>query len=213
MKEFDLIPDSYRVYLSKIKVFKISIFVLIIFIVVSSIALGAIEIAMKTTNKEIARLNSVNEMTRQQLKAFDELKLTKRDLDNKWNILNGLRSTPPPEMLLRAIDNALIDSQVWFTNLRFDRTENVNQDPELVDTGYFIVINPDKEQLSLSIGTKMTISGGAQNHSTLSEFVKKLLAQTAVLDAKVLQTSTNNNDKNINYVLEIIVNSRESAYL
>lgn len=211
MKEFDLIPESYRTYLSKVKIFKISAFVLIIFIAASSISFGAIEIVKQSANKKISQLKSINEVTRQQQEILNELQDVKNDLEGKWDILNGLRSTASPEVLLYAIDHALVDSNVWFTNLRFDRTESSVQNEELVDTGYFIVINTDKDKLALSIGTKITVAGGAQNHSTLSKFVKNLLDQAVILDARVLQTSTNNHDKHINYVLEIVVNSRESA--
>ncbi|MFK7794515.1 MAG: hypothetical protein AB8B89_04125 [Gammaproteobacteria bacterium] len=211
MKEFDLIPESYRLYLSKVKVFKVSLFVLIISIAASSIAFGAIEIVKQSANKKISQLKSANDVAQQQQKTLNDLQRVKNDLENKWNILNGLRSTASPEVLLYAIDHALLDSNVWFTNLRFDRTESSIQDEELVDTGYFIVIKTDNDKLPLSIGTKITIAGGAHNHSTLSKFVKNLLDQAVILDAKVLQTSTNNRDKHIDYVLEIVVNSKQSA--
>ena len=213
MKEFDLIPESYRAYLSKLKVFKMSVYVLVVFIIASSIAFGAMEVVKQSTNKKINELNSANEISRQQQKAFDDLQKIKDDLENRWNILNGLRSTPPPEMLLNAIDKALVQNSVWFTNLRFDRTESTVQNQEFVETGYFIVINPNADKLPLFIGTKITITGGAKNHSTLSKFVTNLLAQAVILDARVQQTASDQDDKYIDYVLEIIVNSKKSAQL
>jgi hypothetical protein len=187
--------------------------VFLLLIIASGIAYGAIGVAKRTASEKIEKLKLTNEVSRQQQQAFNELQNVKKDLENKWNLLNGLRSTPPPEDLLYAIDNALIDIDVWFTNLRFDRIERVLQKEELVDTGYFIIVNSQQEDASLSIGTKMVISGGAQNHSALSIFVKKLLAQSIILDAKVLETSTanKNKSKHIDYVIEIIVNSREQV--
>lgn len=211
MKEFDLIPDSYRVYVAKLHIFKRAIIVLIIFIALSGLAYGAIEVAKRTTNEKIEILTLTNQVTQKQQQEFNDLQQVKQKLEGKWNLLNGLRSTPPPEDLLYAIDKALVDIDVWFTNLRFDRVERMLMKEEAVNTGYFIIINSDQDNESLSIGTTMVISGGAQNHSTLSTFVKNLLAQEIILDAKVLETSTTNKSKYIDYVVEVVVNAEEKV--
>lgn len=212
MKEFDLIPDNYRTYISKLYITKLSVLVLIFFLIVSGIAFAGIEVAKKAASKKIDELKLTNEVTQQEQAKFNELQQLKQELENKWNLLNGLRSTPPPENILAAIDEALVDVNVWFTNLRFDRIEKMLPKNSTGDAGNFIIIGKD-ENNSLSIGTKMIISGGAENHSTLSVFVKHLLTQDIVLDAKVLETSTTNNSRYIDYVVEIVVNLKAVSQL
>ena len=59
----------------------------------------------------------------------------------------------------------------------------------------------------------MLIIGKAQNHSTLSSFVNKLLDEHVILDAKVLETSSNKdrNSNVVNFNLAITVNLEKES--
>ena len=97
--------------------------------------------------------------------------------------------------------------------MKFQRAEVQIEEEKLVNTGYFIIVTPDDEKQSLAIGTKMLISGEAPNHSNLSSFVKNLLDQSEILDAKVLGTSSDKNtkSKSVKFNLEITVNLENKA--
>ncbi len=212
MKEFDLIPDSYRIYLWNIKMTKLSVVTLISIIIILLFTYNAIVHATQEAETKIEQLNLIEDGKKQFKVKYEELLEEKNNLENKWKLLNGLRSTPPPEDIFSTIDDALVGLEVWFTNLNYNRTEQLSEQQSLVNTGYFIIINAGENE-SLSIGTKLLISGGAGNHSTLSKFVKNLLVQDSVLDAKVLETSSKSNQGigHINFVIEVVWN-QEAKY-
>lgn len=213
MKEFDLIPESYRIYIWKLQIVKISSLIFACILITIVIAYSAIVHAKNGASIQIEKLNAIKEVTSRQQDELNKLLQIKEDLDGKWDLLKSLRSTPPPEDIFYSIDAALRNVEVWFTNLKFERTERVSEQENLVDTGYFIIVNTGNDKSTLSIGTRLLITGGAANHSTLSSFVKNLLIQRSILDAKVLETSTERGQKksHINYVLEIIVNQNNKA--
>ncbi|MFK8026599.1 MAG: hypothetical protein AB8C40_00905 [Gammaproteobacteria bacterium] len=213
MKEFDLIPEDYRLRVVKLRIIKILLIVFVLLMVSTGIAYGAIELVKNNTSTKLDELKRINEVTRQQQDELRNLQSIKNNLNDQWELLNSLRSTPPPEELLMAIDRGLDDLDLWFTNLRFDRTEQITPRQDDINTGYFIIINSDSNKDSLSIGTKMVITGGSSNHATLSFFVKNLLSDSTILDAKVLETTTDRRSghSHINFVLEIVVNPYGTA--
>ena len=174
---------------------------------------GAIAHAKQNASEKIGRLNSIKEVSPSQQEELNQLQLQKSELEQRWNLLSSLRSTPSPEEIFFAIDKAITDLDVWFTNLQFERSEQLTNQKSEVNTGYFIIVSAGDNENSLSIGTKLIISGGAKNHSTLSRFVKKLLAQAPVLDAKVLETSTRQEKKHLftNFTIEIVVNQNKAG--
>ena len=213
MKEFDLIPETYRIYIWKVKVVKESLLIMVGVLLIIIATYSAIVHATQSTNAKIEKLTIVKEVTSKKQEELSKLQLVKKDLDSKWDLLNGLRSTPSPEDIFYSIDNALKDLDLWFTNLKYERTEYISEEDSFINTGYFVILSADNNKNTLSIGTKLLISGGAANHSTLSTFVKNLLAQPSVHNAKVLETSTQHVQKmaHINYVIEIIINQNQET--
>ena len=209
MKEINFITEAYRENLAKLRVFKLSIIGIVIFLTITGASFAAITQVKNSTNKEIEKLTKVRELAKSQLDQLALLDKEKQDLDEKWNLLKGLRSTSAPEDLFYAIDLSLKDLDVWFTQLRYERKEHAASESEFIETGYFIIISPNKEKDSYAIGTTLMITGGSSNHSTLSSFVKNLLNQTSINDAKVLETSTDASAAvpHINFTLEIKVQS------
>ena len=176
-------------------------------LIILSVTYSAIVLATQDAEIKIDQLNLIEDSKKQYRAKYTELLQEKETLQNKWKLLNGLRSTPLPEEIFTTIDDALEGLEIWFTNLNYNRTEQFTEKNKLVNTGYFIILNTgDKE--TLSIGTKLLISGGAENHSSLSKFVKNLLVQEFIIDAKVLETSSDKNQRirHINFVIEVVLN-------
>ena len=208
MKEFDLIPSTYRECIEKFRILKLFLGGLLVILITTGVALGAIQHIKRGTDLEIEKLTKIKEFTSKQRETLTALKQQKHELDNKWKLLKGLRSATAPEDLFYAIDQSLSNLDIWFTGLKYERKEQRSKEEKLVETGYFVIISPTDENDSYAIGTTMTITGSATNHSTLSKFVKNLLDQSSVNDAKVLETSQEKKDDDIfiNFILEILVN-------
>ena len=213
MKEFDLIPSNYRAMIEKLRLLKLFSVGLAVFVLMTGIAVAAIQKVKSDTAVEIDKLTKVKEFTSMQRETLVILENEKSELDNKWQLLTGLRKTTAPEDLFYAIDLSLRDLAIWFSNLKYERVEQSSKEENLIETGYFIIISPTDENDSYAIGTTLTIAGSAANHSTLSKFVKNLLDQSSVSNARVLETSTDkrNKKKHINFTLEIIVNQDGST--
>ncbi len=208
MSEIDLIPTVYREHVWKLHALKLFGFIILCVFIVVSVAYGALEHVKNETNLEIIKLSKIKEITSQQHDNLRLLRGEKKELIYQWALLSGLRSAVDAEDLFVAIDVAIQDVDIWFTSMKFQRTEIEVEEENLVNTGYFLIVTSDQEKQSLAIGTKMLISGQASNHSTLSSFVNNLLDQSEILDAKVLETSSNkrNKTKSVNFNLAITVN-------
>ena len=211
MKEFDLIPDSYRNYVWMIQTMKIffwSFICLLIFIIV---AYSALVNAKQNANEKIDEYNQIKQLSQNQQAKLSELQAIKNNLNSEWKLLNGLRSTPPPENIIYAIDKALENLDIWFTQLNYQRTEQITENNKTVETGYFIIVQSDQNDQTLSLGAKLTIIGGATDHSTLSTFVKNLMTESTIIDARVMETTMQGQQdiNHINYVVELIINQHK----
>jgi hypothetical protein len=208
MNEIDLIPVIYRENIWKSKILKIFSYVLITLFVLTGAVYGALEYVKRETVLEINKLSELKNITAQQRDSLNVLQDEKKGLNYQWTLLNGLRTAVAAEDLFVAIDTALKGVDVWFTSMKFQRTENEIEDQDTVKTGYFIIVSPEDKKELLAIGTKLFIAGGSPNHSTLSSFVKNLLDQPEILDAKVLETLSVNymSDKYVKFNLAITIN-------
>ena len=208
MSEIDLIPRIYREHIWKLRAFKIFGVIFLSVLIVISVAYGALEYVKYETNSEISQLSKIKEITSQQRENLKLLREEKNELNYQWALLSGLRSAVDAEDLFVVIDAAIQGVDIWFSSMKFQRAELEVEKENLVNTGYFLIVTPGDEKQSLAIGTKMLISGEASNHSTLSSFVNNLLDQSEILDAKVLETSSNKNNKSrsVKFNLAITVN-------
>ncbi len=208
MSEIDLIPKNYREHIWKINTLKLFGVIVLCLIITAGVAYAALEYVKQETISEINKLSEIKEITSQQREMLQKLRSEKKELDYQWSLLNGLRSAFAAEDLFVAIDDAIQNVDVWFSSIKFERSEIALENENTVNTGYFIIVTPDEEKKSLAIGTKMLITGEALNHSTLSSFVKSLIDQPEILDAKVLETSLNRNkrSKYVKFHLAITVN-------
>lgn len=208
MNEIDLIPSNYRVHVWKLRILKLFGIIFCCLVVTTGAAYGGLEYVKRETSTEIAKLFKIKEITSQQRETLQALRVEKKELDYQWALLSGLRSAVAAEELFTAIDVAIQDVDIWFSSMKFQRAEVQVEEEKLVNTGYFIIVTPGEEKQSWAIGTNLLIAGEVPNHSTLSSFVKNLLDQPEILDAKVLETSSskNENAKLVRFNLAITVN-------
>lgn len=209
MNDIDLIPENYRIHIWKIRILKLFAILLCALVITIGVAYGALEYVKHETNYEITRLFKVKEITSKQRKDLQILRTEKKELDYQWALLSGLRSAVAPEDLFIAIDKSIQDIDVWFTSMKFERAEaEIEEEDNLINRGYFIIVTPGDDNESWAIGTKLLITGEVSNHSTLSLFVKNLLDQREILDAKVIETSLRNSRDNrlVRFNLSITVN-------
>ena len=208
VNEIDLIPSNYRVHIWKLRILKLFGIFFCCLVITTSAAYGGLEYVKRETSSEIAKLFKIKEITSQQREILQALRVEEKELNYQWALLSGLRSAVAAEDLFTVIDEAIQNVDVWFSTMKFQRAEVEVEEENLVNTGYFIIVTPGEEKQSWAIGTNMIISGEAPNHSTLSSFVKNLLDQPEILDAKVLGTSSSKNEsaKLVSFNLAITVN-------
>lgn len=208
MNEIDLIPSDYRELLIKLRTLKVFGVIFLILILSTSAAYGALEYVKRGAQAEISKLSKIKEFTSQQREELRVLKLEKKQLEYQWMLLDGLRTAVVAEDLFVVIDNALHGVDVWFSSIKFQRNEIEIEEENTVHAGYFMIVTPSEEDQSLAIGTTMLITGEALNHSTLSSFVNNLIDQPEILDANVIETSSDKsrNSNIVKFNLVIIVN-------
>ncbi len=208
MDEINLIPNSYRERIMKMRMLKIFGFVFMFLFLTTGVSYAALEFVKRETNSEIIELSKIKDLTSKQRDNLKALVLEKKALEYQWALLNGLRTAVAAEDLFVAIDRSIQEVDIWFSSMRFQRTEVEINTENTVHSGYFIIVTPDDADNSLAIGTTMLIAGEAPNHSTLSTFVNNLIDQSEILDASVLETtsSKNLNSNTVRFNLAITVN-------
>ena len=90
--------------------------------------------------------------------------------------------------------------------------EVVEQAPQTVNTGYFIVVPAGegrKKAETWRIDTHMTIRGEARDHAALSRFVRRLVDQPEIQDARVIRTAarTQSGTRVVSFEMAVIVHS------
>jgi Tfp pilus assembly protein PilN len=193
MQEFNLIPADYREreqIQRKCTVFAISLFGLILILAGLHIVVHKVTSSLKS---EIEILENGKTLKQQQQQKFTDLLTQERSLTKRLEIFNAIRGGPPIRQLFTALDR-ILDGSVWFTQMKFQRSgEIVENKPETSHNGYFITI-PDETSSTgnaktWQLQTRLEIAGQAIDHSKLSQFVNKLIAQPEIEDVKVLNTN------------------------
>jgi hypothetical protein len=211
MSEIDLIPNAYKEHVWKLHALKVFVFIIMSVLVLTGLAYGALSYAKNMTTMEVLNLSNKKEIASQQRENIRLLDQEKSELGYQLRLLNGLRSAVDAEDLFVVIDTAIEDIDIWFTNIKFQRAEIEVDHENVVNTGYFLIVTTSNENKALAISTKMLITGEAANHSTLSKFVNNLLDQVEILDAKVLETSSDRDHKGdvVRFNLSITLNLDE----
>jgi hypothetical protein len=192
MSEIDLVPTDYRQSLrlrSWLRAFATAQLCMLVCLVAAKVAL---EYGVRTKGREVAALQVAEETARQQQMRLGQLRQEQEVAQRRLSILAGLRGgiSSSDEMFL-AVDAALSED-IWFLGWNFRRAgELVEHDPKAVQTGYFIVVpmeQPNQPQQAWRLDTHMEIRGQALDHSTLAQFVSRLLDQPLIEQVRVVST-------------------------
>ncbi len=188
---FDLIPDSYRARQQSGKRLR-AFSACALFIGLCCVgAWGYLSWMTSSLNSDIAELERKQTLSRQQQSQLASLNDELANLQQRWHLLEGLRSGMPAAMVMTSVENALPADEVWFTEWRFLRAGIVtDKQPDPQPPSYFIRLDSAEPIDEWRALTHMRISGQARDHAALSDFARALLSQPGVADVAVQRTST-----------------------
>jgi hypothetical protein len=161
---------------------------------------------------ELGRLRTVKTGLLSQKAQVKALEFERSDLERQLAILSGLRGGAAAKQTLLAVDRAL-NGNVWFVSWSFRRTgELVDEAPETVNTGYFIVVpaeSRDEPERAWRLRSHMEIRAQAASHSALASFVRQLVDQPEVEDVKVVNTRVHRytNAQVVSFELAVVIKS------
>lgn len=217
MIEIDLIPGDYRLFLFRQWLLKLSLGIAGAMVLLSISANISLSYFSQQASAEVKSLQKTQAITIQQRNQLDELKYDREEHRQQWKLLQGLRGNSAAASMLETIDQALLGRDVWFHNLEFSRSGIVIENkPELVNTGYFILMPQDSKNNQnkvWQVKTRMKITGQARDHSALSIFITQLYNQPLIKNVQIMKTSIKkiNTVNIVNFDLNIIVNSHGEA--
>jgi hypothetical protein len=198
MRDIDLIPIEFRawtLFLRRVKVFGIFTLLLMFVIVASYVVLKQ---QKDEAHARVDALQNRKDISTRQRNELQKLITVKEDLQNQLTLLSGLRAGSSAMEMFQAIDQAIIDEQLWFLSWKYRRAGSVVKASEQTkNTGYFIVLPKGEktaETEAWQIKTHMTIRGEALDHSALSDFVMRLINQPQISDVRVLNTISKRRD-------------------
>lgn len=217
MNEIDLFPDDLRRQLMFTRWLKRAAFILVGVTLVNGVAFAVLRQANTKIEEQIQYFQDQREITNTNRQQLGQLQQEKIDLQQQLNLLSGLRSGASAEKMFLMLDRALPGPEVWLTNWKFRRAgTQVENTPETVNTGYFIVIpagSSSRKEETWKIETHMNIQGQALDHSAMSEFVLKLTQQPEIENVRIVNTRLNqsNREKLVDFSLDIIVSVNGSS--
>ncbi len=162
---------------------------------------------------DIGVLQAQQKIATQQREELARRQAKKKNYEHQLVLLKGLRSGAAAEKMFITIDRSLRDGEVWFLSWEFKRAgEVVREVTRTVNTGYFIVVPAGegrKKAETWRIDTHMTIHGEARDHAALSRFVRRLVDQPEIQDARVIRTAarTQSGTRVVSFEMAVIVNS------
>ena len=213
MSEIDLIPTAYR--RSLVQRTWLARLALLLFCV--AIALGAGKLglvwAVHASERSLLELERVGQLAIEQRTRLDRLVGERADIALRLSVLDELRSGIVARQMFVVIDRAL-DGSIWFSSWKFQRAEElVESDPETVKTGFFIVVPNqarDKPEQAWRLRAHMEIRARALDHSSLADFVRRLVEQPEIEEVRVLATRIRRvaSTQLVDFELAVVVNSR-----
>ena len=168
---------------------------------------------MRHRSHELAQLQAALARERSQQGQLEQLRQDRDAAQKRLMILTGLRGGIAAVDMFAVIDRA-VDANVWFLDWRSRRAgELVENDPERVHTGYFIVLPLDKRderEKAWLMETHMEIHAQARDHSSLAGFVRRLVEQVEIEEARVLSTSTRRQGQAevVDFEIAVVVRTR-----
>ena len=191
MAEIDLIPSEYRRWLDQRRLLRdFGIFVAIIAVlIVAASEWSRMETA--AAREQASQLRTSNAISQQQQQQLEQIRGQQAEFRRQLSLLRGLRAGAAIEDIFAIIDRSIVEGDLWFVDWSFRRAGViVNGEQRGVETGYFIIADPDADGGSnFEVETHMSIHGQARDHQALSNFVRALFEQRHISDVSVQKTS------------------------
>lgn len=165
------------------------------------------------TRGEASRLKAESDITQQKQAEIERLDVEQREYEGQLSLLYGLRAGAAIEDIFSIVDRSFAAGELWFLDWSFQRAGIiVDGEKRGIETGYFIIVSEDGEPASgqdLEVETRMTIRGQAQNHQSLSKFVRALFEQRDIRDVSVQKTSQADyaSRRVVDFAITIVLNS------
>lgn len=162
---------------------------------------------------EASRLKAESDITQQKQAEIERLDVEQREYEGQLSLLYGLRAGAAIEDIFSIVDRSFAAGELWFLDWSFQRAGIiVDGEKRGIETGYFIIVSEDGEPASgqdLEVETRMTIRGQAQNHQSLSKFVRALFEQRDIRDVSVQKTSQADyaSRRVVDFAITIVLNS------
>lgn len=191
MAEIDLIPSEYRRWLNQRRLLRD--FAIVVAIVAALIVAASEWSRMETAaaRERASQLRTSNAISQQQQQQLEQIRNQQAEFRRQLSLLRGLRAGAAIEDIFTIIDQSIVEGDLWFVDWSFRRAGViVNGEQRGVETGYFIIADPDAEGgNNFEVETHMSIHGQARDHQALSNFVRALFEQRHISDVSVQKTS------------------------
>lgn len=216
MADIDLIPNEYRYWTWQLVCLQRCAIGFAVFVVVVMACYFTLTEHSKQYQQRLMELQAQQAVSQNQQQSLEALTSQNAELQRQWNLLNGLRGGLSVTDILRDIDKALAEEQVWFVDWQFSRAgEMVGASTVDNDTGYFIVVQKnnsvDAGLEKWQIKSHIKIKGEAIDHVAFSDFVQRLLRRPSVADVRVVKTriqGVQNLTQTIGFEVAVLINNR-----
>ncbi len=189
--DIDLIPADYRACLRSREWLRRIGFAYLALGLGLGLARAGVAWETHGRSRENARMEAVAAAAQERRAHLEGLRQRRSELEKQLALLEGLRGGVEARRMLQAVDRAL-DENVWFVDWKFRRAGAlVDREPNAVATGYFLVVPAGKKEegpKAWRMDTHMEIRARAVDHSSLANFVSRLVAQPEVESVRVLNT-------------------------
>lgn len=192
MREFDLVPASYRQALTQRRQVRGYLGAAAVLLVVGLGSAGTLRYLGQQAEAQVTVLEARKAISSRQRDMLAQLRAEQAQVAEELAVLEGLRGGVSTERIFLAMDRALSGDDLWFSRTTFQRAgSQIPVQPETVNTGYFIVVPrdaPTGAPQGWRIQTHLTIQGHALDHAALSGFVQRLQAQDEISSVRILST-------------------------
>lgn len=216
MAELDLIPSDYRRLRALRRWLVRAAVAYAVLFAGFGLCRTALALGVRSRSQQLELLDAALAREQSQQARLAALQQERAAAQQKLQILEGLRGGVAAVDVFQVIDRAA-EPSVWFLDWKFRRAgEIVEKDPIRVQTGYFIVLPPELNAPSETrergwlMQTHMQIHARARDHSSLAGFVRRLVEQPEIAEARVLNTSTARQGaaEVIDFELAVVVRTR-----
>lgn len=196
MADIDLVPGLYRSKQQLRSRLQQMLYASGLLIALILAAVVLLRYQNSTLEENLRELEHAKAISSQQSTNLIDLNRRKTEITQQYELLSGLRSGAAAVEMLRTVDRAMTDSNVWFTDWGFRRAGSKAQfsgDQGQLKSNYFILVDENQAPArseAWMIETDMKINGEAMHHAALSDFVSRLVDQPEIQSVRVIRTET-----------------------